>query len=105
MGERRLERTLRKAEERDALVVRYWIEPDHFRVTRVQITDLAHDKGAEVRYEERGGAQEHHMPTRIHITLHEPGRVATGKLELSRIELEGPLQMTFKIPEKYVPMP
>jgi hypothetical protein len=46
---------LRKAEEKEAIVLRYWIEPDSFRVSRVQITDLVHDQTADVRYEERGG--------------------------------------------------
>ena len=105
MGERRLERTLRKAEERDAIVFRYWIEPDTFRVARVQIVDLVRDQTADVRYEERGGADWSYLPTRIRITLSEPGRLASGLLELSRINLEGPVTMNFKIPEKYEPMP
>lgn len=105
MGERRMERTLRKAEEREAIVYRYWVHPETFRATRVQIADLVHDQTADVRYEERGDAGQAHLPTRISITLSEPGRIATGTLELSRIDLEGPIQLNFKIPEKYVPMP
>jgi len=105
MGERRLERTLRKAEERDAIVFRYWIEPDTFRVARVQIVDLVRDQTADVRYEERGGADWSYLPTRIRITLSEPGRLASGLLEISRINLEGPVNMNFKIPEKYERMP
>lgn len=105
MGERRLERTLRRAEERETIVARYWIDPDSFRVTRVQIADLARDQMADVRYEERGGPEAGDLPTRIRITLSEPGRQAGGLLELSRITFEGPLQTPFKIPEKYAPMP
>ena len=105
MGDRRLERTLRRAEEREAIVFRYWVEPDSFRVSRVQIVDLVHDQTADVRYEERGGAEQGFLPNKIRITLSEPGRVASGTLELSRTDLEGPLQLNFKIPEKYEPMP
>jgi hypothetical protein len=105
MRERRLERTLRKAEEKEAAVQRYWIEPDSFRVARVQIVDLAHDRTAELRYEQRGGAEVNHLPTRIRITLSEPGKVASALLELSRIELGTPPAMPFRIPEKYEPMP
>jgi len=105
MKEKRLERTLRKAEEKEAIVLRYWIEPDSFRVSRVQIADLMRDQTADVRYEERGGPETYHLPTRITITLSEPTRQATGILELSRIELEGPLQLNFRIPEKFTPMP
>ncbi|MEZ4807920.1 MAG: DUF4292 domain-containing protein [Flavobacteriales bacterium] len=105
MGDRRLERTLRKAEEKEAIVFRYWIEPDSFRITRVQIADLVRDQTADLRYEERADAEHHHLPERIRITLSEPGRQASGELELSRIVLEGPLQLNFRIPEKYKPMP
>jgi hypothetical protein len=105
LGERRLERTLRKAEEREAIVTRYWLDPDSYHVTRVQITDLARDQSADVRYELRGSEGEHHLPARIRITLTEPGRIASGTLELSRINLEGPVQMPFRIPDKFTPMP
>ena len=105
MKEKRLERTLRKAEEKEAIVLRYWIEPDSFLVSRVQIADLVRDQTADVRYEERGDASIHHLPTRIRITLRDGERQATGLLDLSRVELEGPLQMSFRIPEKFTPMP
>ncbi|MFN6115530.1 MAG: DUF4292 domain-containing protein [Flavobacteriales bacterium] len=105
MGERRLERTLRRAEEKEAIIYRYWLEPDSFRLVRVQVTDLVRDQVADVRYEQRSGAESLFLPTLIRISLSEPGRNATGSLELSRITTEGPLQLNFKIPEKYVPMP
>ncbi|MCB0769064.1 MAG: DUF4292 domain-containing protein [Flavobacteriales bacterium] len=105
MTDRRLERTLRQAEEKEAIVLRYWIEPDSFQVTRVQIADLIRDQTADVRYEQRGGVEELFLPTRISITLSEPDRQARGILELSRIQLEGPLPMNFRVPEKYEPMP
>jgi hypothetical protein len=105
MRERRLERTLRKAEEKEAIVHRYYFEPDSFRVARVQVVNLMDDKTAELRYEERGGPEAQHLPTRIRITLSEPGRVVSALLIITRIELEGPVQMSFRIPEKYEPMP
>ncbi|HRH36719.1 MAG TPA: DUF4292 domain-containing protein [Flavobacteriales bacterium] len=105
MRERRLERTLRRAEERAAHVFKYWVEPDSFRVARVQIVDLVHDQTADVRYEERGTIEQGQLPTRISITLSEPGRVASGTLQITRIDFDGPLQLNFKIPEKYEPMP
>jgi|JI9StandDraft_2_1071091.scaffolds.fasta_scaffold27480_2 hypothetical protein len=105
MGDRRLERTLRKAEEKEAIVHRFWVEPDSFRVARVQISDLVHDRIADVRYEERGGAEAHFLPTRIRITLSEGERQATGILELSKISTEGPLSLPFRVPEKFTPLP
>ncbi|MBK9146817.1 MAG: DUF4292 domain-containing protein [Flavobacteriales bacterium] len=105
MRERRLERTLRKAEVKEAIVHRYHIDPDSFRVARVQLVNLVNDKTADLRYEERGGPEIQHLPTRIRITLSEPGRMVSAVISINRIDLEGPVQMSFRIPEKYEPMP
>lgn len=104
MGERRLERTLRRAEKKEALVVKYWLEPDSFRVTRVLISDLAHDQQADVRYSLRTTVDGRSLPGRIAISLSDPARRAEATLDLDRISLEGPLQLNFRIPEKFEPM-
>ncbi len=105
MSERRLERTLRKAERKDAIVYKYWIEPDSFRVTRVTITDLAHDQQADVRYLERTNVDGRSLPTRLSLSLSDPKRKFSGALELEHISLDGPLQLNFRIPEKFTRMP
>ncbi len=105
MGERRLERTLRKAEEREAIVMRYWIDPKDYRVIRVQIADLMRDQTADVRYDQRATGELAYLPATIRITLSEPGRQASATLELSKISLTGPVNMSFRIPEKFTPMP
>ncbi|MBK9073588.1 MAG: DUF4292 domain-containing protein [Flavobacteriales bacterium] len=104
MPERRLERTLRRAEVREAVVLRYWIEPDSFRVVRVRVSDLVHDQHADVRYEDIGGEDRPPLPHRISLSLSDPARHASGTLQLHRVETTGPLNLPFKVPEKFVPM-
>jgi hypothetical protein len=104
MPERRLERTLRQAEMREAVVMRYWIEPDSFRVVRVRVSDLVHDQHADVRYEDIGGEDRPPLPHRISLSLSDPVRHASGTLQLHRVETTGPLNLPFKVPEKFVPM-
>jgi hypothetical protein len=105
LGERRMERLLRKAEERETTVLRYWVDPHLYRTTRVQLVDLARDVGADVRYGDRGGPEDQYLPRSIHIVITEPGRQASGTLELSRTSTEGPVEMNFRIPDKFTPMP
>jgi len=104
MPERRLERTLRRAEVREAVVLRYWIEPDSFRVVRVRVSDLVHDQHADVRYEDIGSEDRPPLPHRISLSLSDPARHASGTLQLHRVETTGPLNLPFKVPEKFVPM-
>ena len=103
-SDRRMERTLEKADDKGAIVFRYWLEPDSFQVTRVQITDLARDQQADVRYTERS-TDAHHLPVQITLHLAEPGRSARGTLVLSKIQLGEPPNISFKVPEKFTPMP
>lgn len=105
MKERRLERTLRRAVIKDAVVVRYWVEPESFLVDRVLITDLAHDQQADVRYLERTDVDGHPLPSRISLSLSDATRNASGSLTIDHVELEGPLQLPFKVPEKFTVMP
>lgn len=104
MPERRLERTLRRAEKKDAVVFKYWLDPDSLHVTRVLISDLAHDQQADVRYSRRTTVDGHSLPTLLSLSLSDPARQAEATFELDRISLDGPLQITFRIPEKFVPM-
>lgn len=104
MGERKLERTLRRAEKKDAVVFKYWLEPDSFRVTRVLISDLAHDQQADVRYSSRTTVNGHSLPSLVSLSLSDPARHAEAVFELDRISLDGPLQFSFRIPEKFTPM-
>ncbi len=104
MNERRLERTLRKAEEREAVVLRYWVDPESFRVVRVLVSDLAHDQQADVRYTDVGIGEAPPFPHRISLSLSDPARHASGTLQLTRIDTVGPLQLPFRVPERFVPM-
>lgn len=104
MNERRLERTLRKAERKDAVVYKYWLDPDSFRVQRVLITDLAHDQQADVRYSSRTTLNGHSLPDRLVLSLSSGPTRLEATLSLDRISLDGPLQLSFHIPEKSTPM-
>lgn len=101
MRDRKLERTLRKAERKDAIVFKYWIGPDSMAVTRVQVSDLAHDQQADVRYFKRSVVENTSVPARIVLSLSAPSKAASATLDLDHIQLHGPLNLPFRIPEKF----
>lgn len=104
MPEKRLERILRKANKREAMVYKYWIDPDSMCVARVLISDLAHDRVADVRYPERTLVDGKSFPATVILSLSAPGHAVSGTLHLDRILLNGPLNLPFRIPEKFKPM-
>ncbi|MFT3884619.1 MAG: DUF4292 domain-containing protein [Flavobacteriales bacterium] len=104
LSERRLERTLRKAERKDAIVYKYWLDPDSFYVNRVLISDLAHDQQADVRYMQRTTVDGRSLPAVVTLSLSDPKHKVTGTLALDHIALNGPLQLNFRVPEKFTPL-
>lgn len=104
MRERRLERTLRRAERKELMVYKYWIDPDSMVVNRVLISELAHDQQADVRYIQRKTVDGHSIPTSVALSLSAPGQTASGTMLLDRVKLDGPLSLPFRIPEKFTPM-
>ncbi len=102
---RRMERILARAEEREAVVYRYWLDPDSFLVQRVLITDLAREQQADLRYDERVNVDGRSLPSRISMDLSDQTRKVSIKFALSRIALDGPLNLGFRVPEKFTPMP
>ncbi len=104
MREKKLERTLRKAGKREAMVYKYWIDPDSMRACRVSISNLAHDRMADVRYSEWANFDGVPLPTVVTLSLSAPGQTVSGNLRLDRIQLNGPLNLPFRIPDKFKPM-
>jgi Domain of unknown function (DUF4292) len=104
IGPRRLDRTMRLAQEQEAIVFRYWLEPDSLHLVRVQVIDLSHDRSIDLRYHERTTIGGLHLPTYISLRLGSNQQEMQGSMRLSRIELEGPLSLPFKVPDKYAPM-
>jgi hypothetical protein len=105
MRENRMERTLRRAERKDAVIHRYWLEPDSFLVTRVLISDLGRDQQADVRYLHRTDVNGHALPDHITLSLSDSIKQVSASFQLDRIGIDGPLQLNFRIPEKFTPMP
>ena len=44
------------------------------------------------------------IPALVILSLSAPDQQATGTLRLDRIQLNGPLNLPFRIPEKFTPM-
>ena len=103
-ADQRTERIQEQAEENSVVVYRYWLDPDSFWVDRVLITDLARDQQADLRYEERTRVNGIPLPSRILILLSDSSREASARFELTKINVDGPLQLSFRIPEKFSPM-
>ena len=101
---RRNERVRRRAQNRMSIVTKYWIDPVTMLTTRALIVDLGVGLQADVRYLEREEVNGMRLPKKLEVVVSNNEKEARVELELTRIRTTGPLNTTFRIPDKYEPM-
>lgn len=99
--DRRYQRILRRADEEDLLVKRYWIDGDHFRVNKSIFDDLYYQRYIEVDhrdYKDSGGQL---YPSKTKVMLTSPDGELTMEMEITRLKRYPSLDFPFDIPEDY----
>lgn len=100
LKEKHVERLLEKNEEK--LVVRkYYISPETFLITEIEIFDLGRDQLLEIRYSEHIEVEGVLLPHHLEFFATDGKNIVSVSMDLSRIKVDQPQTMPFKIPEKY----
>lgn len=99
--DKKYQRIIRRSEEEELLVKRYWINGDNFRVTKTLFDDLYYQQSLQIehgQFKEDGGQL---YPEKTTITVRSPEGSATFKMEVTRIKRYDSLDFPFEIPEDY----
>lgn len=100
LKEKHVERILEKNEEK--LVVRkYFISPETFLITEVEIFDLGHEQLLEIRYSEYLEVEGVLLPHHLEFLATDGKNTVRVSMDLSKVKVDQPQSMPFKIPEKY----
>jgi len=101
---RKTERVMRRAQNRMSVVTKYWIDPETMLTNRILIADLGAGLQADINYLAREDVDGTLLPKKLEIVISNNEQDARVELELTRIRTTGPLNTTFRIPDKYEPM-
>jgi hypothetical protein len=99
--DKKYQRIIRRSEEEELMVKRYWISGDHFRVTKTQFDDLYYQQSLLVEHSNFQEDEGQLYPEKTSVTANSPEGTATFKMEVTRIKRYDTLDFPFEIPEDY----
>lgn len=101
IDQRRLTRVIRRNEEADLIVKRYWINPESYKIEKSLIHDLSYNRLFEVEYLDFEDVKANLFPSETLVLLKESKKSTSITIENSRIRINKPLNFPFNIPEKF----
>ena len=100
LNERRIER-IREKDEEKLIVRKYYISPETFLITEIEIVDLANEQILDLQYSQHEEVAGVLIPHRIMCEAASGPNTLKVEMELSKIKIDQPQSMPFRIPEKY----
>ena len=101
INQRKLTRVIKRNEEEDLIVKRYWINPESFKIEKSLIHDLSYNRLVEVECAEFDEIKSVLFPSEIKVLLKDSKDATSVSIENSRIRINKPLNFPFNIPDKF----
>ena len=101
VDQRRLRRIIKKEEENELIVKRYWINPNTFKIQQTIITDLFYNRIFQVNYTEFDEVAFMKFPDKAKFLLKDDDNISKIDLDYSRVRVNKSLKFPFSIPEKF----
>ncbi len=101
INERRYQRIVRRSDEEELLMKRYWVSGDHYRPLKTVFDDLYYKRFLQIdhsAYEELDGML---YPAKTVLSAGTPEGTATFSIEVNRIKRASGLDFPFEIPDDY----
>ncbi len=102
---RKIKKEMKSGElDSKVLVQNVWLDPDHFRIRRIDLKELGDDnKRLDVTYDDFIQIEDQLFPSKIIINIVSQKSI-TINVDILKIELNDPLSFPFKVPKKYEKM-
>ncbi|MFZ4784266.1 MAG: DUF4292 domain-containing protein [Flavobacteriales bacterium] len=97
----RYQKTVRKSDEEDLVVSRYWLEPDNFRLVRSIFNDLLNQRTVEITYSDFAQEGEQFYPKTGKLQVTDAGQQQEIEFRVKRLTVGKPYEITFEIPEDF----
>ncbi len=101
VDQRRLRRAIKKEEEEDLIVKRYWINPESYKIEQTLIKDLFYNRTFEITYQEFDEIALMDFPEKSEILLEDDDNRTKVFLDYSRVRVNKSLKFPFSIPDKF----
>lgn len=101
IDERRYQRIMRRADEEDLLMKRYWISGDHYRPVKTVFDDLYYKRFLQIDHSDFEELEGMLLPRKTVLTAGSPEGSASFSIEINRVKRTNGLDFPFEIPDDY----
>ncbi len=101
IDDRRYQRIIRRSDEEDLLMKRYWIDGDIFRPTKTVFDDFYSQRFLQIEHSQHKEAKGMLYPQKTVITATSPEGTARFSIDVTRIKHYDELDFPFDIPDDY----
>lgn len=101
LKDRRYQRIIRRSDEEDLLMKRYWISGDDFRPTKTVFDDLYYKRYLQIEHSGYKTLDDQKYPGKTVVTAGSPEGNIRFTIETNRIKLYDELDFPFDIPDDY----
>lgn len=97
----RYQRSLRRADEDELIVSRYWLDSENFRMVRSVFNDLVNQRAIDISYSDFKEEGEQYYPSRCVIKLAEAAKQEELSFKTTKLVTDKTYDFPFEIPEGF----
>lgn len=97
----RYQRTIRRKDEEDLIISRYWLEPENFRLVKCVFNDLFNQRTVEIDYSDFTREEDQVYPASCSLRVKDPASEQQVSFRITRIALNKPYDLPFEIPDDF----
>lgn len=97
----RYQRTVRRTDEENLIVSRYWLEPNHFKLVKSIFNDLVHQRTVEITYDDFQEEGEQLYPKKGKVDIKDAGTQQQIEFKVVRVATDKTYDFPFEIPDDF----
>ena len=101
INDKRYQRIVRRSEEDELLLKRYWVSGDHYRPVKTVFDDLYYNRFLQIEHSQYEELDAMLYPAKTVLTAGAPEGLAKFSIEVNRIKRTNGLDFPFEIPDDY----
>jgi hypothetical protein len=97
----RYQRSVRRSDEEDLIISRYWLEPENYRLVKSLFNDLLNQRTVEINYESFEQEGEQFYPSRCRLNVRSAAHQQEISFRILKLALNKPYDFPFEIPSDF----
>ncbi len=100
-SDKKYQRILKRSDEEDLLLKRYWFDGYDYRLMKTMFDDLYYKRSVTIEHDDFKEVDNQYYPSETKMTLSTPEMTSTFEFKITRLKLNKPYEFPFEIPNDY----